>query len=128
MDIRNVTVVGAGTMGNGIAHVLAQHGIDVALHDLSQQLLDKAIAVISTNLDRQVKKGTITEEGKRSTLGRITPSRELQLASAGADVVIEAATEDRKVKEQIFNILDALLRPVSKHNKIRQNSHLRKIL
>ena len=77
MDIRAVTVVGAGTMGNGIAHVFAQYGFDVTLNDVSQQFLDRALATITANLDRQVKKGTVTEEKKQSTLARIRLSTNL---------------------------------------------------
>jgi 3-hydroxybutyryl-CoA dehydrogenase len=110
VDTREVSVVGAGTMGNGIAHVFAQHGFSVTLNDISQQVLDRGLAAITANLDRQVKKGSVTEEGKRSTLARIRLSTHLREAGASADIVIEAATEDQKVKGQIFKTLDASCR------------------
>jgi 3-hydroxybutyryl-CoA dehydrogenase len=110
VDTREVSVVGAGTMGNGIAHVFAQHGFSVTLNDISQQVLDRGLAAITANLDRQVKKGSVTEEGKRSTLAHIKLSTHLQEAGASADIVIEAATEDQKVKSQIFKTLDASCR------------------
>ena len=78
-QIKSVTVVGAGTMGNGIAHVFAQHGYAITLHDVKQDLVDRGLATIRTNLDRQVKKGTISEEMKADTLGRIRSSLSLKL-------------------------------------------------
>lgn len=107
MTIQNVTVIGAGTMGNGIAHVFAQYGFNVILNDIKQEFLDRAKATISANLDRQVKKGTLTAERKDETLGRITFSLDLRSAAAHADIVVEAATEDRQIKNDIFRTLDA---------------------
>ncbi len=107
MTIQNVTVIGAGTMGNGIAHVFAQYGFKVILNDIKQELLDKAKATISANLDRQVKKGTLTAERKDETLGRITFSLDLRAAAAHADIVVEAATENQEIKNDIFRTLDA---------------------
>jgi len=106
VDIRAITVVGAGTMGNGIAHVFAQYGFDVTLNDVSQQYLDRALATIASNLDRQVKKGTMSDDGKKSTLARITLSTDLRAAAMEADIVIEAATEDLNIKTKIFKTLD----------------------
>ncbi len=94
-------------MGNGIAHVFAQYGFNVILNDIKQEFLDRAKATISANLDRQVKKGTLTAERKDETLGRITFSLDLRSAAAHADIVVEAATEDRQIKNDIFRTLDA---------------------
>lgn len=106
-DIKTVTVVGSGTMGNGIAHVFAQNGYQVTLCDIKQEFLDRALNAIRGNLDRQLKKGTITEERKTKTLERIQPTLELQGAVQKADIVIEAATENEAVKKQIFKDIDA---------------------
>jgi 3-hydroxybutyryl-CoA dehydrogenase len=102
-----VTVVGAGTMGNGIAHVFAQHGWDVALVDVARAALEKAVATISDNLDRQVKKGTLTAEQRGAALSRIVPGTDLG-AAAGAALVVEAAAEDEAVKFPLFAELDRL--------------------
>ncbi len=98
-------------MGNGIAHVFAQYGFTVILNDIKQEFLDKARATISANLDRQVKKGTLTAEQKNETLGRITLSLDLRSAAAGADIVVEAATENQEIKNDIFRTLDATCKP-----------------
>ncbi len=111
MGIQSVAVVGAGTMGKGIAHVFAQHGFPVVLADVKEEFLRRALATISANLDRQVKKGTIPEAGKQSTLGRITVSTDLARAASGADMVIEAVTENRAVKISVFKTLDASCKP-----------------
>lgn len=100
-----VAVVGAGTMGNGIAHVFAQAGWDTALIDVSQDALDRALATIGGNLDRQVKKGTATPEQKALTLSRIKTDTALS-AVAGAELVIEAATEHPQTKFEIFKTID----------------------
>ena len=100
-----VAVVGAGTMGNGIAHVFAQAGWDTALLDVSQDALDRALATIGGNLDRQVKKGTATPEQKALTLSRIKTNTALS-AVAGAELVIEAATEHPQTKFEIFKTID----------------------
>jgi len=106
VEIKNVTVVGAGTMGNGIAHVFAQYGFSVTVTDTKQEFIDRALLAIGNNLDRQVKKSTITEEQKSQTLSRIKGELLLERAAQGADIVIEAATEDRAVKKKIFQVLD----------------------
>lgn len=111
MNIKNVTVVGAGTMGNGIAHVFAQYGFNVTLNDIKQEFLDKGLATISANLDRQVKKGVLTEEAKKTTLGNIRLSTDLASAASAADIVIEAATENQKIKSDIFKTLDSSCKP-----------------
>ena len=103
-------VVGAGTMGNGIAHVLAQHGWEVTLVDVAPAALERALATIGTNLERQVKKGTLDEAGKAATLGRIRPADALA-GVRGASLVVEAATERKDLKLGIFGELDALADP-----------------
>ncbi|MBI4536065.1 MAG: 3-hydroxybutyryl-CoA dehydrogenase [Ignavibacteriae bacterium] len=111
MELRTVTVVGAGTMGNGIAHVCAQYGFDVVLNDIKQQFIDRGLATITANLDRQLNKGVITEEAKKGTLARIRHSTDLVSASSTADIVIEAASEDQGIKNEIFKTLDASCKP-----------------
>jgi len=111
MSIQTITVIGAGTMGNGIAHVSAQHGFTVTLCDVSQAALDKAIKTITGNLDRQVKKEAITEEDKNATLARITTQTSLEDAARSADLVIEAASERLEIKQQIFATLDSVCKP-----------------
>lgn len=105
--MKNISVIGGGTMGNGIAHVFAQNGFNVNLIDLKQEMLDKALATIAKNLDRQVAKGSITEEQKAQTLANITPITSLKEGVAHADLVVEAATENVEVKLQLFRDLDA---------------------
>jgi 3-hydroxybutyryl-CoA dehydrogenase len=111
MDIRRVCVVGAGTMGNGIAHAFAQFGFAVALNDVRGDLLDRGMATIAANLDRQVKKGTLTEEQKVQVISRITPGADLTAAAGSADIVIEAATEHTETKKDIFRRLDTACAP-----------------
>ena len=104
MEIKHVGVIGAGQMGNGIAHVFALAGYDVALHDVSEAALEKAIAIIRGNLERQVGRGRITAEQRDEAIGRITAQKDL--AALGAtDLVIEAATEREVLKRQIFESL-----------------------
>lgn len=110
-QIKAVTVVGAGTMGNGIAHTFAQHGYSVVLHDVKQAFLDRGLTTIQTNLDRQVKKGTITEEQKIQTLGCIQTVLSLEEACRDADVIIEAATENEPIKKQLFKDFDTYAHP-----------------
>ena len=100
-------VVGAGQMGNGIAHVCAMQGFPVTLIDVSADALTKALATIGGNLDRQVKKGTIDEAAKAATLARIATATSLE-AVKGATVIVEAATERKELKFQIFRDLDRL--------------------
>lgn len=111
MDIRSVLVIGAGTMGNGIAHVFAQNGFAVSLADVRQELLDRALLTIAANMDRQVKKGVLTADQKAAALARIRPAVGLADAAAGADLVVEAASENREVKTSVFATLDAVCRP-----------------
>jgi len=101
-----VAVIGAGQMGNGIAHVFAQNGFDVAMIDVSAGALDKGFATISGNLDRQIKKGTLQAADKDAILGRIAKQQDMS-AAKGASLVIEAATENRDLKFKIFGDIDA---------------------
>ncbi|RYZ19145.1 MAG: 3-hydroxybutyryl-CoA dehydrogenase [Chitinophagaceae bacterium] len=105
--MKKVAVIGAGTMGNGIAHVFAQAGFSVALIDVSQAQLDKAIGTISKNMDRQVSKGALTEEQKGSSLANIRTFTEMTGGLEGVELVVEAATENVDLKLQIFRQLDA---------------------
>ncbi len=93
-------------MGNGIAHVFAQYGYEVSLVDVSTEVLDKALSTIRKNLDRQVAKGVLSEGEKASTLQRIHPMTDLQEGAAGADLVVEAATEKVELKLKLFSDLD----------------------
>ena len=102
MDINNVTVIGAGTMGNGIAHVFAQFGFHVTLNDVQPEFVERGIQTISGNLVRQVKKNILTEQQKNQTLERISQNTNLEEAVRRADIVIEAATENKTIKKQIF--------------------------
>lgn len=104
--MKNIAVIGAGTMGNGIAHVFAQSGFDVTLIDVSAPALEKAFATIAKNLDRQVSKSAITEADKTATLGRIQTNTQLAAGVQQADLVVEAATENTPVKLKIFEQLD----------------------
>ena len=105
--MKNIAVIGAGTMGNGIAHVFAQFGYRVNLIDVSQTSLDKAIATIGKNLDRQLAKEAITESEKQNTLSNLTTFTSLVEGVKGVDLVVEAATENIDLKLQIFKELDA---------------------
>jgi 3-hydroxybutyryl-CoA dehydrogenase len=107
MQIRKVVVVGAGTMGNGIVHLFAQHGYPVTMVDVRQEALDAARSTIAANLDRQINKGVLSADVKREVLERIGTSRELS-AAEGAELVVEAATEDRGLKFRIFEELDGV--------------------
>jgi 3-hydroxybutyryl-CoA dehydrogenase len=104
--MKNIAVIGSGTMGNGIAHTFAQQGYNVALIDISKPALDKAMLTISKNLDRIVAKGGITESQKESTLKNITVHTVLAAGVANADLVVEAATENVEIKLNIFRELD----------------------
>jgi 3-hydroxybutyryl-CoA dehydrogenase len=104
--IQNISVIGAGTMGNGIAHVFAQNGFTVDLVDVSQRQLNKALQTISKNLDRQISKGTITEEAKSSCLQNITTNTSVAAGIKNARLIVEAATENEALKLKIFKELD----------------------
>ncbi|HZF65101.1 MAG TPA: 3-hydroxyacyl-CoA dehydrogenase NAD-binding domain-containing protein, partial [Chitinophagaceae bacterium] len=96
--MKNIAVIGAGTMGNGIAHVFAQNGFSVSLVDVSSDQLDKAKNTISTNLQRQLAKGSITEETQLSTINNISFNTSLQTALQNVELVVEAASESVEVK------------------------------
>lgn len=106
MPVKNVSVIGAGTMGNGIAHVFAQNGFQVQLIDVNAAQLEKAVQTISKNLDRQVAKALLTEEQKAATLARLSTQTDLKTGVANADLVVEAATENVELKLNIFRQLD----------------------
>ena len=104
--MKNISVIGAGTMGNGIAHVFAQSGYNVSLIDVSADALTKAINTISKNLDRQVAKGSLTEEDKNKAIKNITPFTILKEGVKNADLIVEAATENIDLKLKIFKDMD----------------------
>lgn len=106
--MKNITVIGAGTMGNGIAHVFAQTGFNTTIVDISETALEKAIQTITKNLDRMVAKGTITEVQKSDTLKNLSTSTSIEQGAANADLVVEAATENEGLKLKIFTQLDAV--------------------
>lgn len=104
--MKNISVIGAGTMGNGIAHVFAQNGFKVTIVDISLAQLDRALATITKNLDRQLTKGTITEDQKKSTLENILTNSNIIDGVKDAELVVEAATENEELKFKIFEELD----------------------
>lgn len=106
--MKNITVIGSGTMGNGIAHTFAQFGYQVNLIDVNEVALQKALATISKNLDRQVTKSSITEADKAATLANITTYTNLKEAASNADLVVEAASENMAIKLDIFKQLDEI--------------------
>ncbi len=105
--MKKIAVIGAGTMGNGIAHVFAQFEYDVTLIDIDQQILSRALTTIEKNLNRQLKKGVINEDQLKATLARINTETELEKA-AGAELVVEAVIENDEIKKSIFKKLDEL--------------------
>jgi len=110
MEIQRVGVIGAGTMGNGIAHVFAGRGFDVVLCDVEQSFLDRGLATVAKNLDREVAKNKITPQQKTATVQRIAPVLE-RSNLAECDFVVEAATEKIEIKKEIFADLDRICRP-----------------
>ena len=110
MQMQKAGILGAGTMGNGIAHVFARAGYDVTLCDVEQRFLDRALEIISKNLDREVAKNRISADDKAATFKRISPTTDRAKLSA-CDLIIEAATEKFEIKSQIFRDLDAVCRP-----------------
>jgi len=104
--MKNITVIGAGTMGNGIAHVFAQNGFVVSLVDVSREQLDKAVATIGKNMDRQVSKGSLTEDQKTTALSRLSTFTSIADGVEKAELVVEAATENIDLKLKIFKQLD----------------------
>ena len=106
MSIKNVSVIGAGTMGNGIAHVFAQSGFNVTLIDVNPSQLQRAMATIEKNIDRQIAKGTVTEDQKKQTLANIVTGSHIPDGIANAQLIVEAATENETLKLSIFEQLD----------------------
>ena len=109
MEVKKIGVVGAGTMGNGIAHVAAMNGYDVVMVDVKDEFLERALATISKNLDRMIKKEKITQADKDATLARIKKSTDLKDV-ADCDVVIEVVTEDIAIKLDVFKQIDSVLK------------------
>lgn len=109
--MKNIAVIGSGTMGNGIAHTFAQFGYTVNLIDINADALKKAIDTISKNLDRQVAKGSLTETDKENTLKNLSTHTDLKSAVANVDLVVEAATENIDLKLKIFKDLDTFTKP-----------------
>ena len=110
MAIHQVGVLGAGTMGNGIAHVFARNGFQVLLYDIEPAILDRALAIIQKNLDRELAKNKITAEQKSETLGRLAPTSNRSTLS-GCDFLVEAASEKLEIKLDLFAEMDRLARP-----------------
>ena len=117
--MKNVSVIGAGTMGNGIAHVFAQNGFNVSIVDVSLTQLDKAVANISKNFDRQIAKGAATEEQKKSALANISVCSKISEGVKDADLVVEAATENTELKLNLFEEID---RDAPKHAILASNT------
>ncbi len=109
--MKNIAVIGSGTMGNGIAHVFAQHGYTVSLIDISEEALKKAIATIDKNMGRQVEKGILTEEAKKLAFANLTTTSFLKEGVRDADLVVEAATENIDLKLKIFKEIDENTKP-----------------
>ncbi len=109
-DIKTIGVIGAGTMGNGIAHVAARSGFKVILHDIEQRFLDRALSTIAKNLDREVAKGKITASDKAAALSQIVPATN-NPALSNADFVIEAVVENVDIKWRVFQAMDEIARP-----------------
>lgn len=109
--IKNIAVIGAGTMGNGIAHVFAQENFKVTLVDVSADALERALLTIAKNLDRMIAKGTLTEVDKQNTLGNISIVTTLPAGVAEAELVIEAASENEELKLKIFRDLNTFTKP-----------------
>jgi len=104
--IKSISVIGAGTMGNGIAHVFAQNNFKVTLIDVNAAQLEIALSTIATNLDRQIARGTVTQEQKQSALANISTATDIIAGVRNAELVVEAATEDLDTKIKIFKLLD----------------------
>ena len=108
--MKNIVVIGGGTMGNGIAHTAAASGFDVTLVDVSESILQRAVSTITSNLQRGVDKGKMTAEERDAVVGRIRPSTDME-SVAGADLVIEAIIENTDAKTQLFSKLDQITKP-----------------
>ena len=110
MVIEKIAVIGAGQMGNGIAHVFALAGYETRMLDVSIERVEQAVAKIETNMDRQVAKGTITEDEKTAALGRLVPIADYS-GLADCDLVIESVTEDESIKRDILKSISGVLKP-----------------
>jgi 3-hydroxybutyryl-CoA dehydrogenase len=106
--MKEITVIGSGTMGNGIAHTFAQHGFNVALVDINTDALQRALQNISNNLDKQIKKGIIDDQAKADTLNNIKTYTDIKEGAAKADLVVEAATENKDIKLNLFRQLSEI--------------------
>jgi 3-hydroxybutyryl-CoA dehydrogenase len=113
MEINKVSIIGAGTMGNGIAHVFAQNGFQVTLVDIKQEYIDRGLQTISKNLDRQIKKGIITEQEKIEILQRINTLVGIEGIAKNTDLIIEAIIESKEAKINIFKQLEPLIKEES---------------
>jgi 3-hydroxybutyryl-CoA dehydrogenase len=109
--MQTISVIGSGTMGNGIAHTFAQFGYHVSLVDIKEEFLTKALSTITKNIDRQVAKGSITEADKKNILSNISTFSKLEEGVKHADLVVEAATENIELKLNLFRELDKLCKP-----------------
>jgi 3-hydroxybutyryl-CoA dehydrogenase len=109
--MNKIAVIGSGTMGNGIAHVFAQHGFKVSIIDISEEALKKAMATIDKNLSRQVEKGTITTDAKQITLSNLSTTTFMKEGVQDVDLVVEAATENLELKLKIFKDIDEITKP-----------------
>jgi 3-hydroxybutyryl-CoA dehydrogenase len=110
MEIKSISVIGGGTMGNGIAHVFALKGFDVNLVEMNQELAEKAIKTISSNLERQVKKNVISDEDKSATLKNIKPVAGVENTPKNSDLIIEAIYENKEAKFNIFSKLNSIVK------------------
>jgi len=111
--MKQIAVIGSGTMGNGIAHVFAQFGYQVNLVDIQEKALEKALATIGKNLDRQIQKGSISEDQKQQTLSNIRTTTDLKSGVAEVDLVVEAASENVEIKLSLFRQLDEFCKPAT---------------
>lgn len=109
--MKNIAVIGSGTMGNGIAHVFAQYGYTVSLIDISEEALKKAVATIEKNMGRQVEKGTLTDDARKKALANLSTTTFLKEGVKDADLVVEAATENLDLKLKIFKEIDESTKP-----------------
>ena len=110
MEIKNISVIGGGTMGNGIAHVFAMKNFNVNLVEMSRELADKSISIISKNLDRQIKKEIISEENKKEILSRINKIVDLDSTPPNSDLIVEAIYENKEAKLNVFNKLQEIVK------------------
>ena len=109
--MKNIAVIGSGTMGNGIAHIFAQNGYQVSLIDINEKALEKALATVTKNLDRLIKKERITEQEKNNTLANIKTFTDLKSGVSNVDLAVEAATENLELKLSLFKQLDEYCKP-----------------